>query len=93
MGPGVTPPSNISFPPPRFPAMARRFNKSSANVKVRVLVDENGNVLESELAGEEAGYGFDAEALAAAKRAKFSAPMKDGVPVKMWYTLSVVFRE
>jgi len=37
------------------------------------------------------GFGFDAEARNAAKKAKFSPATKDGVPVKMWTTLRIVF--
>lgn len=93
MGPGVVPPQVLRRPAPRYPEMARRFNKKSATVVVKVLVDENGQVSRAELAGPEAKFGFDAEALSSAKKAVYKPATKEGVRVKMWHTLSVEFRD
>ncbi len=93
MGPGVTPPKLVRRPTPRFPVMAKRLNKRSAKVLLRVLIDENGKVAKAELAGEEQGYGFDDEALAAARKSVYEPAKKDGVPVKFWHTLAVEFRD
>ena len=92
MGPGVEVPNTLRRAQPRFPEMARRLNKAGATVLVRVLIDENGEVVKAELAGEKQGFGFDAEALQAAKKSTYAPATKNGVPVKMWHTLSVVFR-
>ncbi|MEM6455095.1 MAG: energy transducer TonB, partial [Acidobacteriota bacterium] len=75
-----------------FPPMAKRFNKQSATVTIRVLISENGDVIKQELAGKKAGYGFDEAALTAAEGAKYDPATKDGVPVKMWSFLRVVFQ-
>lgn len=92
MGPGVTPPTTLRLEP-RFPEMARRLNKDRATVIVKVLVDENGRAVEAEVIGKKSGFGFDAEALRAVRKATFRPPTKDGVPVKLWYTLTVQFKE
>jgi serine/threonine-protein kinase len=90
-GPGVTPPRLTSRLDPRYPAAAQRLNKA-AQIDIRVLVDENGRVVDAQRAGAKAGFGFDEAALEAARRATFSPPIKDGVRVKMWYPLRVAFQ-
>lgn len=92
-GPGVVPPQKTREIAPRYPDMAKRFNKKKATVVVRVLVDENGKVLKTELAGKPQKFGFDSEALQAAKRSQWRPATKNGVPVKMWHTLSINFRD
>ncbi len=93
MGPGVTPPQLVRRPVPRFPIMAKRLNKKEAKVTIRVLIDENGRVIKAELAGKEQGYGFDDEAMTAARKSTYEPAKKDGVPVKFWHTLAVEFRD
>jgi serine/threonine-protein kinase len=90
-GPGVTAPKLTSRVEPRYPAPAQRLNKA-AQVDIRVLVDENGRVVEAQRVGAKAGFGFDEAAIEAARRAQFNPPTKDGVRVKMWYTLRVAFQ-
>lgn len=90
-GPGVTAPKLSARLDPRYPTAAQRLNKA-ATVDIRVLVDENGRVLEAQRAGAKAGFGFDESALEAARRAQFTSATKDGVRVKMWYTLRVSFK-
>lgn len=92
-GPGVVMPQLVRRPLPRYPDMARRFNKKSATVLVKVLIDENGKVIRADLAGGETKFGFDTEALAAAKKSTYEPATKDGVPVKIWHTLSIEFRD
>ncbi|MDA8017203.1 MAG: TonB family protein [Thermoanaerobaculia bacterium] len=92
MGPGVVPPRTRREPNPNYPAMARRFNKSSATVLVRALVDENGDVIRVELASKPQKFGFDQEALSAVKKATYQPATKDGVPVKFWHTITVQFQ-
>jgi TonB family protein len=93
IGPNVSAPKLIKRPVTRFPEMARRMNQRQATVRLRVLVDENGKVIDSQLAGAEVGYGFDREALRAAQSAEFDpAKTKDGVRVKVWFPLAIEFR-
>lgn len=93
MGPGVVPPRLLLRPQPRFPEVAKRLNKKSAKVLVKVLIDENGKVIKAELAGKSAGYGFDDEALASARKSTYEPATKNGVSVKYWHTLAVEFRD
>lgn len=90
-GPGVRAPEPTRKITPRFPEMAKRFNKTRATVQVKLLIDENGKVLKAELASEPQKFGFDSEALKAAKRSQWKPATKNGVPVKMWKTLTVEF--
>jgi serine/threonine-protein kinase len=89
-GPGVTPPDLIRMPEPIFPTLAKRLNRGAV-VEVRVLVDEKGQVQQTELAGQKAGYGFDQAAVEAAGRATYKPATKDGVRVKMWTVMKVRF--
>ncbi|MEZ5331757.1 MAG: TonB family protein [Thermoanaerobaculia bacterium] len=91
IGPGVTPPRIVDRPSPRYPPSARRLGKV-ATVQLRVLVDENGRVIETEQAGSKVGFGFDQEALSAARETTWRPAMKSGVPVKMWVDLRIEFR-
>jgi TonB family protein len=90
-GPGVVAPKIVSQPEPRYPPAAKRLNRA-ARVDIKVLVDERGRVLDAELLGAKAGFGFDESALDAARRALFQPATKDGVRVKMWQTLRVNFK-
>lgn len=90
-GPGVTAPKLTSRLDPRYPAPAQRLNKA-ADVDIKVLVDENGRVVDAQRSGPKAGFGFDEAALEAARRAQFNPATKEGVRVKMWYTLRVKFQ-
>ncbi len=90
-GPGVTAPRLTSRVDPRYPASAQRLNKA-ATIDIRVLVDETGRVLETQRVGAKAGFGFDEAAIDAARRASFTPATKEGVRVKMWYTMRVAFQ-
>ncbi|HXO21028.1 MAG TPA: energy transducer TonB, partial [Thermoanaerobaculia bacterium] len=61
-GPGVVRPQVAGMPEPRYPAAARRMRKE-AKVDLKVLVDERGNVVQAELAGDHVGFGFDEAAV------------------------------
>ncbi len=93
LGPGVVAPKLLRRPTPRFPIMAKRLNKKQAKVVLRVLIDENGRVIKAELAGKEQGFGFDDEAMSAARKSTYEPATKGGVPVKFWHTLAVEFRD
>jgi TonB family protein len=91
MGAGVVPPKSTHVPQARYPPAARRFNKS-AEVIVRVLVDERGRVVQAEHVGTEVGFGFDESAIEAAREATFQPATKDAVRVKMWTTIKMAFK-
>jgi TonB family protein len=91
MGPGVVAPRLVRRATPRFPPLAARLNKE-ATVDVRLLVDENGQVVEAEVEGRNPGYGFDEEALKAARQSQFEPATKFEVPVKMWTSMKFAFK-
>jgi protein TonB len=91
-GPGVVAPVRTGELRAIYPRAAERFGKS-ANVDVRVLIDENGKVLQAERIGPKVGFGFDEAALDAARRVNFRPATKDGVRVKMWTNLRVKFTQ
>jgi TonB family protein len=91
LGPGVVKPQVAGMPEPRYPAAARRMNRA-AQVDLKVLVDERGNVLQTESTGSRVGFGFDEAAMEAARRSTFHPATKDGVRVKMWTMMRVTFR-
>jgi TonB family protein len=89
--PGAVAPKVKTLPEPRYPAPAQKLRRS-AQVDIKVLVDERGRVLEAERVGARAGFGFDEAALDAARKAIFLPATKDGVRVKMWTNLRVAFK-
>ena len=91
MGAGVTPPRVTRQPPLSYPQVARRLRKE-ASISVRVLVDENGRVVDVDSGGSKAGFGLDEAALSHAKNCQWEPAIKDGVKVKMWTDLRVVFK-
>lgn len=90
MGPGVTAPRLQSARSPRYPPVAQRL-RQEATIVVKVLVDENGRVIDTQLSGKEVGYGMDREAEAVARSSRWSPPTKDGVPVKIWWQMPIRF--
>ncbi|MGD2113477.1 MAG: TonB family protein [Acidobacteriota bacterium] len=91
-GPGVIPPQLVTFAKPEYPPVARRL-RVEGTVVVSVLVDENGDVIESRLDQRvRQKVGINEAAQEAARRAKYRPATKDGVRVKMWTTLKIPFR-
>ena len=89
--PGVVNARLLSRIDPPYPASAQKLNRA-AQVDIKVLVDEKGQVVDAERIGQKAGLGFDEAALAAAKRSVFQPATKDGVRVKIWYTMRMTFK-
>jgi TonB family protein len=89
-GPDVIDPVLIEHPKLKYPKQAKR-RKVETIVRVRVLVDEKGNVLEAEL-DREYGYGLDEAALQVALKARFIPATKGTVKVKMWTSLPLAYR-
>jgi TonB family protein len=89
--PGLVPARRIDMRPPTYPPQARRLGREGT-VTVRVLVSERGEVVEAQLEGEEAGFGMDQAALTAARTARYQPATVDGVPVRIWVTLTFPFR-
>jgi TonB family protein len=90
-GPGVVMPKLVFRPETRYPGAARRMNRS-AEVVVRLLVDERGQVEKAERVGAAAGLGFDEAAIEVARHSNYEPATKDGVRVKMWTSMKVSFK-
>ena len=71
-GAGVAAPKLASNLDPRYPPAAKHLNRS-AQVDIKVLVDERGRVLDADRIGAKAGFGFDEAAIDAARKARLPA--------------------
>jgi protein TonB len=91
LGPGVIPPKMVGRPRPVYPPAARKFAKR-ATIKMRLLVDENGQVDRVEEISPRARFGFDEAAEEAARATEWIPASADGVPVKMWVELTIDFQ-
>ncbi len=89
-GPDVIEPVLLEQPKVKYPDEAKR-RKLEAVVRVRVLVDERGTVLQAKVE-EPVGYGLDEAAVEAALKARFIPATKGTAPVKMWTVLPLVYR-
>ena len=83
--PNVQPPEVRDLASPVSPASG-----SGKRVTVRVLVDENGRVVEAKIR-DSGGPDLDAAALEAARRTTFYPATRDDIPGKMWTELSFEF--
>jgi len=90
-GPGVIPPRVVRQSPLPYPQIAQRLRKE-ATILVRVLIDENGKVIDAQLPESKAGFGLDEAAVAHARNCIWEPARKDGVKVKMWAELKVAFK-
>jgi protein TonB len=86
-----TPPRLVDLPAPAYPRVGQRMGME-ATVVLRVRVSSRGRVLEAEPIGAEVGYGFEAEAMRAARRARFEPAVRNGEPVSADARLAVKFR-
>jgi TonB family protein len=84
-------PQLLRAPSPRYPDIAKRMNKE-ATVLLRVLVNEQGRVVDVERIGPKVGSGLDEAAMDAARQARYKAGTEDGKPKAMWTTLRIEFR-
>ena len=76
---------------PHYPVMAARQRVETV-ILLTALVSENGDVLEVKVLRGDPRFGFQDEAIRAAKSTKFTAPMKDGKRVKTWFPIPVRFK-
>ena len=83
------PPVAASRPAPTYPASARRMHRQG-KVILRLLVDETGRVERVEPLGSAASE-FHQAAERAVRRWTYEPARKDGVRVKVWLTVQLVF--
>jgi TonB family protein len=82
--PGVEYPEPVTEITAAYPERARASGRKT-RVRVAVLVDENGNVVQSRVRdGDSSGLGFNEAALEAARRARYLPATRDGIPGKFW---------
>ena len=82
----------ILTPKAAYPPLARR-QRIGGVVILRALIDENGTVQEVQvLRGVKPDLGLDAAATSAVRAWRFRPATKDGVPVKLWKTITIPFQ-
>jgi eukaryotic-like serine/threonine-protein kinase len=83
-GPGVSAPVPLEMPRFNYPAAARG-QAGDMDVRLDLLVDENGKVIDAVVReGDPAGLGFKEAALAAARQVRFQPATRNEIPGKMW---------
>jgi serine/threonine-protein kinase len=87
--PNVQPPVPDRLASPVYPASAAGTGRQ-VTVRVRVLVDENGRVVDAKVR-DGGGPDFDAAALDAARRTTFYPATRDDIAGRMWTELSFEF--
>jgi TonB family protein len=89
--PNVQSPVPDQLASPVYPASAAAPGSGRrVTVRVRVLVDENGRVVDAKVR-DAGGPGFDAAALDAARRTTFYPATRDDIPGRMWTELDFEF--
>jgi TonB family protein len=90
--PGVTPPVAEKAPPPVYPPIALR-QRVEGVVELNVFVDEKGNVVETQVVQGAGGRaGLTEAAVDSVKKRRYRPATKDGVPVKVWLPVRVMFQ-
>lgn len=88
--PGVQQPRVLFLAEPEYSNEARK-RKISGNVKVRLVVDEQGMPQDITVVNG-LGYGLDEKAVETVRKSRFRPAMKDGVPVRAEIFVSVNFQ-
>lgn len=83
-------PVPLNSPMPQYTDLAR-FHGVQGSVSLRVLIDEEGKVIQAKLL-KGLRDGLDEEAIKAAFRLKFKPATRDGKPLKYWMAVLVEFR-
>ena len=89
--PGVVAPVLRQDSEAKYPVRARMAG-TKGTTSLSLLIDENGAVENVRLAKSSGSPLLDNSALLAARKARYSPPMKDGVRVKVWITRDYIFR-
>ncbi|MGB7295829.1 MAG: TonB family protein [Candidatus Aminicenantales bacterium] len=77
---------------PKYPGQALNMGVGGT-VTVNALVSETGDVIRTEiLQGIKGGYGLEKAAETAIRQWQFKPAEKDGVPVRVWKPLDIVFK-
>jgi protein TonB len=84
-------PRQVASAQPAYPAAAMR-RKKAGQVRVAVLIDENGHVAQANLLSVAGHDSFGPAVLGAVKAWRFTPAMMAGRPVKVWATRTLSFR-
>ena len=88
---------NVEEPEPTAPlrcSYPAGAHGKTARVRMAVLVDENGKVVDAQVReGDNSGLGFNEAALEAARRVPYLPATRDGIPGRMWTELICEFAE
>ncbi|MCC7295360.1 MAG: TonB family protein [Acidobacteria bacterium] len=85
-------PSVVRRVMPVYPEIARRL-KIEGSVTVNALIDESGNVIDTEvIKGINNDSGTHRAAEAAVRKWRFNPALVNGVPVKVWMPVALVFK-
>lgn len=91
--PNVEEPEPMELPKYSYPVAAQGSGQK-VRVRIAVLVDENGKVIDAVVReSDEPGLGFNEVALAAARKVPYQPPTRDGIPGRMWSELILEFAE
>jgi serine/threonine-protein kinase len=92
--PGVQPPEvRGDLPAYAYPPAAQGSGRK-VSIRVGVLVDETGQVIDARIReGDSSGLGFNEAALAAARKVRYFPATRDDVPGRMWTDLELDFAE
>jgi protein TonB len=85
------PPVVISKPLPAYTSRARQL-RQEGKVTLRVLIDETGHVVQSELVSGIPRSDLNEAALQASKQWVYKPARRRGVPISYWKTEVVVFK-
>jgi TonB family protein len=90
--PGVTPPVAEKAPAPVYPPIALR-QRVEGVVELNVFVDEKGNVVETQVVQGAGGRaGLTEAAIDSVRKRRYRPATKEGVPVKVWLPVRVMFQ-
>jgi protein TonB len=81
----------VDMQPPDYPPRCRRLG-IEGTVRVRVLVDEDGRVVQAIVARTSGDEMLDAAALEAIEKWRFEPARRDGVKVRAWASVPVAFK-
>jgi TonB family protein len=92
LGEADVPPRQITTADPVYPNVARNLRKEGA-IMINVLISETGDVIQTAVIGGNRGsLGFDKAAENAVRKWKFSPAEKNGVPVRVWKSVTIAFK-
>ncbi len=86
----VSKPVKTKHVQPVYPEKARKAKKEGV-VFLDLLINEKGKVIECRVV-KSAPYGLTKSAVKAAKKWRFEPAMRDGMPVSVWYQITVNFQ-